>query len=88
MIGQVEIANWRTVAADVDGVPQPEKIGQLTEQRRALFAYRSEVELWINEMAAQGFDDFIIASAATSYFGPTDAPGNCWSVTVERIIAS
>lgn len=84
MIGNVETTKWRTVAADIDGVPQPEKIGQLTESRRAQFAYRAEAVKWAADMTAEGFEVIWIASAAVSYYGPTDAPGNCWSVRVER----
>lgn|SRR5487761_1186702 len=85
MIGQVREENWRTVAADTDGIPQPEKINQVTTRRQALFAYRAETAQWIAEQEAEGFGGPVIASAAVSYFGPTDAPGNCWSVTVERL---
>jgi len=85
MIGQVSEERWRTVAADIDGIPQPEKINQVHTSRRAMFAYRAEAELWIIGQAAEGFNDAVIASAAVSYFGPTDAPGNCWSVTIERL---
>lgn len=85
MIGQVIGETWRTVAADIDGIPQPEKINQLTATRRALFAYRAEAEKWAADQEAEGFGETVIASAAVSYFGPTDAPGNCWSVTVERL---
>ena len=87
MIGTVTEENWRTIAADIDGIPQPEKINQVTTSRRALFAYHAEAQQWILDQAAEGFGDAVIASAAVSYFGPTDAPGNCWSVTVERLAA-
>lgn len=85
MIGQVIQETWRTVAADIDGIPQPEKINQLTTSRRALFAYRAEAETWARQQEAEGFSETVIGSAAVSYFGPTDAPGNCWSVTAERL---
>jgi hypothetical protein len=84
MIGTVRTERWRAVAADVDGVPQPELIGKVTERRTAQFAYRAEGEQWANDQAAEGFELAWFASAAVSYYGPTDAPGNCWSVTMER----
>jgi hypothetical protein len=91
-LGKVTEETWRTVAADVDGVPQPEKIGQLTITRRAYFAYQDEAQAFLREQAAEGFAPADgwggIGSAAVSYFGPTDAPGNCWSVQVEKITAS
>jgi hypothetical protein len=84
MIGTVSTETWRTVAADVDNVPQPGEVNKLTERRTAQFAYRAEGEQWVRDMAAEGFAESWFASAAVSYFGPTDAPGNCWSVTVEK----
>lgn len=90
MIGQPESSNWITVAADIDDVPQPGELGKLRTERRCLFAYRDAAEQWIIEQAAEGYapaeGSTGIASCATlAYTGPTDAPGNCWSVTVEKI---
>jgi hypothetical protein len=84
MIGTVSTERATTIAADVDGVVQTELIGQVTERRRAQFAYRAEADQWAADMTAEGFTVTWIASAAVNYFGPTDAPGNCWSVTVEK----
>jgi surface antigen len=85
MIGKVETVRWTVVVAELDGVPQPEMAGKTTERRAAQFAYRAEGEQWAAEQAAEGFEVAWFASAAVSYYGPTDAPGNCWSVTVERV---
>lgn len=86
MIGSVQTERWRTIAADIDGVPQPEKAGQVTVRRQAQFAYRAEAEQWAAEQEAEGFGGTVISSAAVAYFGPTDAPGNCWSVSTERLL--
>lgn len=104
MIGTAELAKWRTVAADteVDGVtvPEPEKIGQITEIIEARFAYKAEALEWAAGLMASGEGWDVpdgsgdgygpgtagLSSAAVSYFGPTDAPGNCWSMRLERII--
>lgn len=88
MIGTAVTERWKTVAADVDGVPQPELCGQVTETQTARFAYRAEGELWAAGMALAGFELAWFGSAAVSYFGPTDAPGNCWSVMVGRAAKS
>ena len=85
MIGTVEREIWRTVAADVDGVPQPAEIGKRTERASCRFAYRAEAEQWVIAMSSEGYGNPVIASAACSYYGPTDAPGNCWSATVEKV---
>jgi len=85
MIGIVTTEEWRTVALEIDGVPQVNQAGTVTERATARFAWSAEAHEWIAAMAAEGYSDAVIASAAVSYFGPTDAPGNCWSVTVERV---
>lgn len=89
MIGTVEENHWRTIAADADGVPQPEKTGQVRIEREAKFAWRAEAEQWVAEQKAEGFGEAFIASAATtSYYGLTDAPGNCWQARVEKLAGS
>lgn len=89
MIGTVRETVWRTVALEIDGIPQPEAVNQLTIHREAYFAYRAEAVEWLEEQEAEGFERTFsgdgIGSAAMSYFGPTDAPGNCWSVDVSKI---
>lgn len=85
MIGTVREESWRTIAADIDGIPQPQLVNQVTTRRETLFAYRAEADQWAAGQQAEGFGDPVIASAAVAYFGPTDAPGNCWSVSVERL---
>ena len=84
MIGTVETTEWITVAADIDGEPQPGELGKLRTERYARFAWRAEAETWLTEQQADGYDG-TIASAAVSWFGQTDAPGNCWSVTTSKI---
>lgn len=104
MIGTAQTSRWRTIAADleVDGVivPQPEKIGQVTEEISAYFAFKSEALEWAAGLEASGegwtapdgTDDGYgpgtagLSSAAISYYGPTDAPGNCWGMRRERIV--
>jgi hypothetical protein len=83
MIGTAEITRWRTVAHDVDGVVQAAEVGKRTERVHAYFAWRAEADEWVDDLRAAGFEDIMIGSAATSYFGPTDAPGNCWFVSAE-----
>lgn len=83
MIGTIEDTTWRTVAADLNGVPQPEKVGTCTRQLRAYFAYKVEAQAWLAEQQADGYEG-TIGMAAISYFGPTDSPSNCWFVQVER----
>lgn len=85
MIGKIESATWITLAADVDGVAQPEKVGTRTHQLRAYFAYKAEAEAWLAEQQANGYEG-AIGMAAISYFGPTDSPSNAWFVQAEREI--
>ena len=84
MIGTPEASEWVTIAADTDDVPQPGEIGKLRTELSARFAYRAEADTWLAEMQRGGYDG-TIASCACSYYGPTDAPGNCWSVSVSKI---
>lgn len=83
MIGTVETTKWRTVAADVDGVPQAAEVGKLTERHHVYYAWKVEIEHWAAKLRAVGYE-VTIGSAAASYYGPTDAPGNCWFATAER----
>jgi hypothetical protein len=91
-LGEITEETWRTVAADIDGVPQPDKVNQLTITRRVYFAWQAEAQTFLREQAAEGFAPADgwggIGSAAVSYFGPTDAPGNCWSVQVQKITSN
>ena len=84
VMGEVTEEHWTTLSAERNGVVQPEQIGKRTTTRRAYFAYRTEAEAWIRQQAVEGFVSTGVASAATFYFGPTDAPGNCWAASVER----
>jgi hypothetical protein len=85
MIGTAEQTTWRTIAADVDGTPAPEEIGKRTEQIEARFAYKAEALEWAAGLEAAGWGEASLASAACSYYGPTDAPGNCWTMRLERV---
>jgi len=86
MIGSVEEKIWTCIAADEDGVVQADKIGVVTYSRSALFAYRVEAEAWVVNQAVDGFVLTSLCPCATHrYHGPTDAPSNCWSATVERV---
>lgn len=85
VMGEVTEEHWTTVAAERDGVVQHEQIGKQTTTRRAYFAFRAEAERWLRQQAVEGFVSTGISSAATVYFGPTDAPGNCWSASCERV---
>lgn len=87
MIGTVGIMRWVTIAAEVDEVPRPDLVGQVRETRSANFAYRAEANEWLATQEAEGFTG-TVAALATSYYGPTDAPSNCWSVSVERLVQS
>lgn len=98
MIGTAKVSRWRTIAADVDGMPAPELIGQVTETIEARFAYKAEAIKWAagleasgegwaaEDGAGDGWGAPGLSSAAVSYFGPTDAPGNCWSIRRVRIV--
>lgn len=93
VMGEVTEENWTCIAAsheDDEGyeIVDEAKIGERTITRRVYFAYRAEAEAWLREQEAEGFAPGMcggIMSAATFYHGPTDAPGNCWSVSVERV---
>lgn len=90
IMGDVVEETWTTIAADRDGEVLPDEIGRRTVTRRAHFAFRAEAEAWLADQEKEGFkipDGFSgIAPCATRYFGPTDAPTNCWSVNVEKPI--
>lgn len=86
MIRPAEVSRWRTVAADVDGIPRPERAGELHEQMQALFAYRADADRWLTALQAKGYEG-TVAMAAVSYFGPTDSPSNCWSVSAEILVS-
>ena len=88
-MGKVEEQTWTTIAADIDGVVQNEKIGEQTRTRHIYFAWREEAEAWLAEQEAEGWSKrHGPTSTATAYFGDTDSPGNCWSCEVEREMAS
>jgi hypothetical protein len=85
VMGQPVTTVWCTVAADIGGVPQPDQIGRLHMIVEAYFAFRYDAEQWADMYGKDGFEASI-ASAAVSWFGHTDAPGNCWSVRAERFV--
>lgn len=78
-LGKVTNERWRTIAVDVDGVPQPDQTGKITLNCRVYLAWKDEADTQKNDWEQEGFT-VIIGSAAVSYFGPSDAPGNCWAV--------
>jgi hypothetical protein len=85
VMGQPVSTVWRTVAADIGGVSQPDQIGRLHMIVEIRFAFRWDAEQWAEMYGKNGYEASV-ASAACSYHGPTDAPGNCWSVRAERIV--
>ena len=92
MIGEVTENLWRLIAIDTDGIvtaDDEKRIGEVRIERSAYFAYRAEAEDWRDAQIAEGFQTVFggdgLGSAAVSYYGPTDAPGNCWSVSMEKI---
>jgi hypothetical protein len=76
---------WTTIAAEQDGEVLAEEIGKRKTTLSATFAYREEAEAWISAQAREGWT-FAHGPTPTAclYFGPTDSPGNAWSVEVER----
>ena len=66
----------------------------------ARFAFKAEALEWAESLKASGEGWDVpdgtgdgygpgtagLSSAAVSYFGQTDAPGNCWSMRLERIV--
>lgn len=86
MIGTVQIERWTLLAQDIDGVPQTKDIGQLTERRTAYFAWRKEADAWLEDQQEEGFTRAAFGNAAMAYFGPTDSEGNCWLVSVDKVI--
>lgn len=87
-MGEVEEMFWTVIAAELDGVIQPDEIGRRIEERYVRFAFRSEAEAWIAEQEAEGFAAGDPVPCATLYFGPTDSPSNCWSVSAQKELSS
>jgi hypothetical protein len=85
-LGKVQTTRWTTVAADVDGVPQPEAAGQVAQEKQIYLAWREEADVQTATWFAEGYD-VIVSNAAVGYFGPTDAPGNCWCVTGRKVVS-
>jgi hypothetical protein len=85
VMGQPVTTVWRTIAADIGGVPQPEKIGQLHVIIDIYFAFKTDAESWSRDREYECYET-VVGSVAICYFGPTDAPGNCWSVRAEKIV--
>ena len=84
VMGEIEERVWTVVQAEEDGAPVHGEVGRRDVTRRAYFAFRAEAEAWAVGQAAEGFGPPSLSSAATAYFGPTDAPGNCWHVEVRK----
>jgi hypothetical protein len=74
---KVNEGTWRLVVSSDETAPARRLV------REAWFAFRRDAEAWAKTQ--DGFEwDGYLASCATNYFGPTDAPANCWFVSVER----
>jgi hypothetical protein len=86
VMGDVREHVWTTIAADIDGVPQPEEVGQRRLRRKVMFAFKAEAEEWLTAQEAEGFErSHGPTPCAAPYFGETDSVSNCWSCEVEQI---
>lgn len=87
----VEEERWTCIAHEHDGVTDESQIGRRTITRTARFAFKADALVWLQQQAKEGFTwetdrhgEPRLSNVATNYSGPTDAPGNCWGITVTK----
>lgn len=87
IMGQVIEQTWTTIAADQDSEVLTEEIGRRRRTLSIKFALWRECDQWISDLLAVGWKlEHGPTSCATSYFGETDSPSNCWSAEVSMEI--
>jgi hypothetical protein len=85
VMGEVKETPWTVIAAEIDGEIDEDEVGKHYLRRTTQFAFLDEARAWIAEQEANGWTaSWGPAVYATAYFGPTDSPGNCWSVEVQK----
>lgn len=87
-MGEVEEMCWTCIAAEEDGVIAVDQIGRRTQERYVRFAFKAQAETWAEEQQAEGFTAGDPVPCATLYFGPTDSPSNCWSISAQKELPS